>query len=161
MSVNGAYKVFKKDVESNNAHIWHRSFWFFIFLRGSQHLKFAPFRAFCKMCKKMLLAGTCCELPASAMTGGGIYIPHLNGIVVSPYAQIGDNVTILQQVTLGVDLNKNPLVAPRVGRGVLLGAGSKVIGDVVLGDGCKVGANAVVTRDVPDGKTVVGSNRIL
>lgn len=92
---------------------------------------------------------------------GGIYIPHLNGIVVSPYAQIGDNVTILQQVTLGVDLNKNPLVAPRVGRGVLLGAGSKVIGDVVLGDGCKVGANAVVTRDVPDGKTVVGSNRIL
>lgn len=92
---------------------------------------------------------------------GGIYIPHLNGIVVSPYAQIGDNATILQQVTLGVDLNKNPLVAPRVGKGVLLGAGSKVIGDVVLGDGCKVGANAVVTRDVPDGKTVVGSNRIL
>lgn len=92
---------------------------------------------------------------------GGIYLPHLNGIVVSPYARIGDDVQILQQVTLGVDFNKDPYAAPRVGAGALLGAGAKIIGGVAIGDGCKVGANAVVTRDVPAGKTVVGANKIL
>ena len=88
-------------------------------------------------------------------------MPHLNGIVVSPYARIGDDVQILQQVTLGVDFNKDPYAAPRVGAGSLLGAGAKVIGGVSIGDRCKVGANAVVTRDVPAGKTAVGANKIL
>lgn len=95
------------------------------------------------------------------LLGGGCYIPHFNGIVVSPYARIGANVKILQQVTIGVDFDKDPFAAPKVGNGVLLGAGAKIIGDVDLGDDCKVGANAVVTRDVPVGKTVIGANNIV
>ena len=65
------------------------------------------------------------------------------------------------QVTLGVDFEKNPFAAPCVDNGVLLGSGSKVIGCVKLEEGCKVGANAVVTRDVPAGRTVVGSNKLI
>ena len=94
-------------------------------------------------------------------SSGGVYIPHFNGIVVSPYARIGDDVKILQQVTLGVDFEKAPLAAPKVGKGALLGAGAKIIGDVTIGDGAKVGANAVVTHEVPAGATVVGANKIL
>lgn len=88
-------------------------------------------------------------------------MPHLNGIVVSPYARIADKVKILQQVTIGVDFEEDSYAAPQVGAGVLLGAGAKIIGGVDIGDGAKVGANAVVTRDVPAGKTVVGANKIL
>lgn len=152
---------FQRDLRANNASPCDRVFWFFLFLRGAQHARFAAVRVLCKVGKKLVLTGTCCELPASALKGGGIYLPHLNGIVVSPYAWIGDDVQILQQVTLGVDFNKDPCAAPRVGAGALLGAGAKVIGGVVVGDRCKVGANAVVTRDVPAGKTVVGANKIL
>lgn len=153
--------VFKCDLNANRAKPRSRHFWFFLFLRGSQYARFAPVRVLCKIGKKLVLAGTCCELPASALLGGGIYLPHLNGIVVSPYARIADGVQILQQVTLGVDFNKDPYAAPQVGEGVLLGAGAKVVGGVVIGDGAKVGANAVVTHDVPAGATVVGANKIL
>lgn len=155
------YKLFKCDITANNARWFHRVFWFYFFLRGGQYIGFAPIKCLFKLCKKIVLAGACCELPASAIVGGGVYIPHMNGIVISPYARIEDNVTNLQQVTLGVDFEKDPFTAPQVGKGVFLGAGSKVIGDVKLGDGCKVGANAVVTRDVPAGRTVVGANILL
>lgn len=152
---------FRRDLKANNAKPCDRVFWLFLFLRGAQHARFAALRVLCKVGKKLVLAGTCCELPAAALVGGGIYLPHLNGIVVSPYARIGDDVQILQQVTLGVDFDKDPYAAPQVRSGALLGAGAKVIGGVVIGDCCKVGANAVVTRDVPAGKTVVGANKIL
>lgn len=152
---------FQRDLRANNASPCDRVFWFLLFLRGAQYSRFTAVRVLCKVGKKLVLAGTCCELPAAALVGGGIYLPHLNGIVVSPYARIGDDVQILQQVTLGVDFNKDPYAAPQVGAGALLGAGAKIIGGVAIGDGCKVGANAVVTRDVPAGKTVVGANKIL
>lgn len=152
---------FKRDISTNGARWHHRSFWFFAFLRGSQYGRFGVIRIFCKAAKKLVLAGTSCELPSSAIIGGGVYIPHFNGIVVSPHARIGDDVKILQQVTLGVDFDKDPLAAPKVGKGVLLGAGAKIIGDVTIGDGAKVGANAVVTHEVPAGATVVGANKIL
>ena len=153
--------AFKQDIKINRAKPCDRHFWFFLFLRGAQHARFAPLRLLCKVGKKLTLAGTCCELPASALRGEGVYLPHLNGIVVSPYARIGDSAQILQQVTLGVDYGKDPYAAPQVGEGVLIGAGAKVIGGVVIGDDVKVGANAVVTRDVPAGATVVGANKIL
>lgn len=156
-----AVELFEKDITANNARPYHRSFWFFLFLRLSQHLNFMPARLLCKLIKRIVLMGTSCELPASAIVGGGCYIPHFNGIVISPYARIGANVKILQQVTIGVDFDKDPFAAPKVGNGALLGAGAKIIGDVDLGDDCKVGANAVVTRDVPVGKTVIGANNIV
>lgn len=92
---------------------------------------------------------------------GGIYIPHFNGIIISPYAYIDDDATILQQVTIGVDFEKNPCAAPVIGRGTLIGAGAKIVGNVKVGENCRVGANAVVTKNVPAGKTVIGANIII
>jgi serine O-acetyltransferase len=75
-------------------------------------------------------------------------------------AVIGNRVTIMQQVTIG-DVEQGESVAPVIGDDVYIGAGARVLGDVRVGDGATIGANAVVTRDIPPGATVVGVNRIL
>ena len=88
-----------------------------------------------------------------------VFLPHPLGIVIHSSAQIGENVVINHQVTLGGrDLTG---AAPRVEDGVYIGAGAKILGGVGIGRGATVGANAVVTKDVPAGATVVGSNRLL
>jgi serine O-acetyltransferase len=74
---------------------------------------------------------------------------------VGAFAEIGDEVTILQNVTVG--RKDAPLGrAPRIGRGVLLSTGAMVLGDINIGDLAKIGAGAVVTEDVPAGCTAVG-----
>ena len=89
-------------------------------------------------------------------------MPHLNGIYIHPNAIIGENCTILQQVTIGANEHRiDYKSAPRIGNRVYIGAGAKIIGDVVIGNDVRIGANAVVTKSVPAGKTVVGYNRIL
>lgn len=67
----------------------------------------------------------------------------------------------MQQVTIGVDFEKDPYGAPTVGEGTLIGAGAKIIGKVKIGKGCHIGANAVVTKDIPNGATVIGANKII
>jgi serine O-acetyltransferase len=87
------------------------------------------------------------------------FLPHPFGIVVAAGSEIGDDVVIGHQVTLG---NRNGiLAAPKIGNRVYIGAGAKLLGPVSIGDDAIVGANAVVTKDVPAGATVVGANRIL
>lgn len=158
------FNSFKEDLKVNHAKWYHRAFWFFLFLRGSQISRGGIaqiFRILCKLGKKIVLIGSNCELPSDALVGKRIYIPHFNGIIVSPYARIEDEACILQQVTIGVDFEKDPFKAPKLGKNVLLGAGAKLIGDISLGDNVKVGANAVVTKDIPANKTVVGANKLL
>jgi serine O-acetyltransferase len=88
-----------------------------------------------------------------------VFLPHPLGIVIHSGTQIGENVIIGHQVTLGGrDLTS---AAPRVEDGVYIGAGAKILGGVRIGRGATVGANAVVTKDVPAGATVVGANRLL
>lgn len=89
-----------------------------------------------------------------------IYMPHPYGIVIHAQAAIGDRVTIMQQVTIG-DKDPAERVAPVIGNDVYIGAGARVLGDVRIGDGVTIGANAVVTQDIPPGVTVVGANRIV
>lgn len=95
-----------------------------------------------------------CRLPAH------IYMPHPYGIVMHSQAAIGERVTIMQQVAIG-DKDPGESVAPVIGNDVYIGAGARVLGDVRIGDGVTIGANAVVTRDIPPGVTVVGANRIV
>jgi serine O-acetyltransferase len=92
------------------------------------------------------------EIPLGTRIGGGLLLPHPNGIVIHPGATIGPNCLIFQQVTLGVGDNG----APRIGGHVDIGTGAKVLGGVNVGDHAKIGANAVVLKDVPAFTTAVG-----
>ena len=88
-----------------------------------------------------------------------VFHPHPFGIVVSSGVEFGEDVVIGQQVTIG---NRGGMMAaPKIGHRVYIGAGAKILGPLTIGDDAVVGANAVVTKDVPAGATVVGANRVL
>jgi serine O-acetyltransferase len=91
----------------------------------------------------------------TASIGTAVFLDHATGIIIGAFAVIGDEVTILQNVTIGRK-NSEPDRAPKIARGVYLGAGSTIIGGVSIGDFAKVGAGAVVEHDVPAGCTAVG-----
>lgn len=98
------------------------------------------------------------EVPARLEIGGGLVIPHPQGVVLGA-REIGRNALIFQQVTLGgrvADFEYVPDRRPRVGDGVTLSAGAKILGPLTIGDGAVVGANAVVLEDIPAGATAVG-----
>jgi serine O-acetyltransferase len=89
-----------------------------------------------------------------------VFLPHPMGIVIHDAVRIGENVVIGHQVTIGGrDLIAS--VGPHIEDGVYIGAGAKILGAVRIGRGATVGANTVVTKDVPAGAIVVGANRIL
>jgi serine O-acetyltransferase len=92
------------------------------------------------------------DIPLNVRIGGGLLMPHPNGIVIHPDAVIGPNCLLMQQVTLGVTDGG----APRLGGHVDIGAGAKLIGAIHVGSHAKIGANAVVLCDVPEGATAVG-----
>jgi serine O-acetyltransferase len=91
----------------------------------------------------------------TASIGTQVFLDHATGIIVGAFAVIGDEVTILQNVTVGRK-SSEPDRAPKIGKGVYLSAGSSIIGHVSIGDFAKVGAGAVVEHDVPAGCTAVG-----
>jgi serine O-acetyltransferase len=93
------------------------------------------------------------DIPLTTPIGGGLLMPHPNGVVIHPDAEIGPNCLLMQQVTLGVGRSGG---APRLGGHVDIGAGARVLGGVTLGDHAVVGANAVVLTDVPTGHVAVG-----
>ena len=93
------------------------------------------------------------DIGLEAKLGSGLLLPHPNGVVIHEDARIGDDCMIMQQVTIGMISDGE---VPIVGNRVYIGAGAKVIGKVVIGDGARVGANAVVLRDVPPNSTAVG-----
>jgi serine O-acetyltransferase len=97
-------------------------------------------------------AVTGAEIPLGTRIGGGLLLPHPNGIVVHPDSTIGPNCLIFQQVTLGGAEGG----APHIGGHVDIGTGAKILGGVTIGDHAKIGANAVVLRDVPAFATAVG-----
>jgi len=89
-------------------------------------------------------------------------LPHPYGIVIHSDAVLGEGCTVMQQVTIGAKSNRaTDRGVPEVGDGVYIGAGAKVLGPVRIGAGAIIGANAVVTIDIPDCRTVVGGNRLL
>ena len=81
---------------------------------------------------------------------------HAHGIVIGETAKIGDNVSLLHSVTLGGTGKEEGDRHPKIGNGVLLGAGAKVLGNIKIGDCAKVASGSVVLTDVPERKTVAG-----
>jgi serine O-acetyltransferase len=96
------------------------------------------------------------EIHPGAQLGRRIVIDHGMGVVIGETAILGDDAYLYHQVTLGTASTAKGKRHPTVGRNVILGAGAKVLGDIVIGDGARVGANAVVVADVQPGQTVVG-----
>ena len=96
------------------------------------------------------------EIHPGATIGRRVFIDHGMGIVVGETAVIGDDCTLYHGVTLGGTSWKKGKRHPTLGRGVVIGAGAKVLGPVEIGDGAKIGSNAVVVRDVPAEATAVG-----
>jgi serine O-acetyltransferase len=94
------------------------------------------------------------DIPLNSRIGGGLLLPHPNGVVIHPDAVIGPNCLLFQQVTLGAGGRKPGL--PVLGGHVDVGAGARLLGGIVVGDGAKIGANAVVLDDVPAGAIAVG-----
>ena len=92
----------------------------------------------------------------AASIGSSVYLDHATGIVIGANAVIGDEVTILQNVSISRG-NELPTRSPRIGRGVFIGAGATILGDIRIGDFARIGADTVVTSDVPGGCTAVGN----
>lgn len=98
------------------------------------------------------------EIHPGARIGRRVFIDHGMGVVIGETAEVGDDCTIYQGVTLGgTSLYRGAKRHPTLGRGVVIGAGAKVLGGFQVGDGAKVGSNAVVVKPVPAGATAVGN----
>jgi serine O-acetyltransferase len=98
------------------------------------------------------------EIHPAAKIGHRVFFDHAMGVVVGETAEIGDGCTIYQGVTLGgTSLYKGAKRHPTLGRDVVVGAGAKVLGGFEVGDGARIGSNAVVTKPVPKGATAIGN----
>nr|XP_043606669.1 serine acetyltransferase 1, chloroplastic-like [Erigeron canadensis] len=97
------------------------------------------------------------DIHPGAKIGSGLLLDHATGVVVGETAVIGDNVSILHNVTLGGTGKSCGDRHPKIGDGVLIGAGTCVLGNVRIGEGAKIGAGTVVVKDVPPRTTAVGN----
>ena len=103
------------------------------------------------------------EIHPAAKIGSNFFMDHGLGIVIGETAEIGENVTIYQDVTLGgimpsieSDLQRNQKRHPTIGNNVIIGSGAQILGAIKVGDNVRIGANSVVSRDVPPNVTVAG-----
>lgn len=97
------------------------------------------------------------DIHPGAQIGRGILLDHATGLVVGETATIGNNVSILHNVTLGGTGKSSGDRHPKIGDGVLIGAGTCILGNIKIGDGAKIGAGSVVLKDVPARTTAVGN----
>lgn len=96
------------------------------------------------------------DIHPAARMGQGIMLDHATGLVIGETAVVGNNVSILQSVTLGGTGKDEGDRHPKIGDGVLISAGAKILGNIRVGEGAKVGAGSVVLEDVPAHTTVAG-----
>ena len=98
------------------------------------------------------------EIHPGATIGGRVFIDHGMGVVIGETAEVGDECTIYQGVTLGgTSLARGAKRHPTLGRGVIVGANAQVLGGFTVGDGARIGSGAVVVKPVPPGATAVGN----
>lgn len=97
------------------------------------------------------------EIHPGAQIGRRFFIDHGIGVVIGETAVVGDDVLIFHTVTLGGKSFESIKRHPTIGNRVIVGAGAKLIGNITIGDDVTIGANTVVTKDVPNGATIVGA----
>ncbi|WP_435100763.1 serine O-acetyltransferase [Arhodomonas sp. AD133] len=96
------------------------------------------------------------EIHPGARIGQRFFIDHGLGVVIGETAEIGDDVTLYQGVTLGGTSWEKGKRHPSLGNDVVVGAGAKILGPITVGNGARIGSNAVVVKDVPEGATMIG-----
>jgi serine O-acetyltransferase len=99
---------------------------------------------------------TAIEIHPGAQIGHRLFIDHGMGVVIGETSVVGDDVTLYQGVTLGGTGKEKGKRHPTLGNGVVVGTGAKVLGNIVVGDNCRVGAGSVVLRSIPENSTIVG-----
>lgn len=129
------------------SHYFYRHGWYFIARFISQFGRFI----------------THIEIHPGAKIGKGLFIDHGVGVVIGETAELGDNVTLYQGVTLGgvspaedSHLQRQKKRHPTLGNGVIVGSGAMVLGPIFVGDNARIGANAVATHDIGEGETATG-----
>jgi len=130
--------------------------WALIFYRISNSLYRKGLRFVPRLISAIGQFLTTVDIHPGATIGRGVFIDHATGVVIGETAEVGNNVLIYQQVTLGgVSLSQGKR-HPTVEDNVIIGAGAKVLGNITIGKDAKIGANSVVIKDVPPGCTAVG-----
>lgn len=107
------------------------------------------------LCERFIEITTGISIPACCTIGRGLRIHHFGGIIFHPSVVIGEYCTLYQGVTIGDRGGSGG--AARIGNNVMIGAGAKLIGEITVGDNCRIGANTVVTRSMPDNTVAMGS----
>ena len=113
-------------------------------------------RLVARLCSNIGRLFTGVEIHPGAHIGKNFFIDHGMGVVIGETSDIGEDCSVYQGVTLGGTSWQEGKRHPTLHNGVIVGAGAKVLGPVVIGSCVRIGSNAVVTKDVPDGATVVG-----
>lgn len=113
-------------------------------------------KAFCAIWQKLIEIITGMEIPNRAEIGKGIFIPHAGGIYIHCDVKIGDYCDLSQEVTIGVGGRGEKRGCPQIGDRVYIAPGAKLFGSIKIGNDVAIGANAVVTKDLPDNAVAVG-----
>ena len=145
--------AFKNNIELLYAY---PGVWALVFYRISNAIYKKGFKRFARFLMAINQFITNMDIHPGATIGENVFIDHGIGVVIGETTIIGNNVTIYQGVTLGgVSLNPGKR-HPTIEDDVIIGAGAKILGNITIGKGSKIGANSVVVKDVPPYSTVVG-----
>ena len=127
-----------------------------VFYRIAHRLHFWKIPFLPRFISQLGRAFTGIEIHPGAKIGRRFFIDHGMGVVIGETAELGDDVTLYQGVTLGGTGKERGKRHPTLGNNVVVGTGAKILGNIKIGDHAQIGANAVVIRDVPPHSTVVG-----
>lgn len=120
--------------------------------RFSYHLNHKRVKALPGILSRLNLTLHGFDIPSSVDIGPGLYVPHPVGTVITAQ-KIGANISLISNITIGM---RNERAFPTIGNNVFVGAGARILGNIVIGDNVNIGANSVVIHDIPANCTVVG-----
>lgn len=155
-----AKNISQKDPASKNilyVILLYPGFHALLMYRVAHFLNNIKFKFIARLISQFTRFLTGIEIHPGAILGAGILIDHGMGVIIGETAVVGDRITIYHGTTLGGTGNEKGIKRhPTVGNDVIIGSGAKVLGNINIGSNSKIGANAVVLEDVPEGATVVG-----
>ncbi|WP_455755901.1 serine O-acetyltransferase [Sulfurimonas sp.] len=130
--------------------------WAIVWYRLAHRLHNAGFKRLARITMGLTQIFTHIDIHPAAQIGQRVFIDHGNGVVIGETAIIEDDVVIYQGVTLGGVSLEHGKRHPTIKKGAVIGAGAKVLGNIVIGEYAKIGANSVVVKEVPDCSTAIG-----